>query len=78
MPGKEKKLIAFALYPGVTPLDLVGPLTVLRNLGPGWPFQTVVVGEHVEPMPTDTPLRMVPSKTFGEVPEPFSVIVPCG
>ena len=64
MPGKEKKTIAFTLYPGVTPLDLVGPLTVLRNLGIGWPFRTVVVGERVEAMGTDTPLRMIPAKTF--------------
>ncbi len=78
MHGKEKQLIAFPLYPGVTPLDLVGPLTVLRNLGPGWPFETVVVGERVGPMATDTPLRMVPAKTFGEVPNPFGVIVPGG
>ena len=78
MPGTVKKRIAFVLYPGVTPLDLVGPLTVLRNLGPGWPFETVVVGERVEPMATDTPLRMVPARTFGEVPKPFGVIVPGG
>ena len=77
MPG-EKKLIAFALYPGVTPLDLVGPLTVLRSLGPGWPFETVVVGERIEPLASDTPLRLVPAKTFGEVPTPFGVIVPGG
>jgi transcriptional regulator GlxA family with amidase domain len=74
----ETKLLAFALYPGATPLDLVGPLTVLRNLGMGWPFRTVVVGERVEPMATDTPLRMIPSSTFAEVPHPFAVIVPGG
>ena len=56
MPGTKKKLVAFTLYPGVTPLDLVGPLTVLRDLGIGWPFRTVVVGGHTEPMDTDTPL----------------------
>ena len=78
MPRTEKKLVAFTLYPGVTPLDLVGPLTVLRRLGPGWPFETVVVGERMEPMATDTPLRMVPAKTFGDVPTPFGVIVPGG
>ena len=77
MPA-EKKLIAFALYPGVTPLDLVGPLTVLRSLGPGWPFQTVVVGERIDPMATDTPLRLVPARNFGKVPRPFGVIVPGG
>lgn len=78
MIAKKKKLIAFTLYPGVTPLDLVGPLTVLRDLGIGWPFRTVVVGERIEPMETDTPLRMVPAKAFREVSHPFAVIVPGG
>jgi transcriptional regulator GlxA family with amidase domain len=75
---KDKKHIAFTLYPGATPLDLVGPLTVLRNLGVGWPFRTVVVGERIEPMATDTPIKMIPAKTFGDVPDPFAVIVPGG
>ena len=78
MPGKEKKLIAFTLYPGVTPLDLVGPLTVLRDLKLGSPYRTVVVGERIEPMDSDTPLRMIPARTFEEVPHPFAVIVPGG
>ena len=50
-----KKVIAFTLYPGVTPLDLVGPLTVLRKLRPTWPFRSVVVAERIEPL--DTALR---------------------
>jgi transcriptional regulator GlxA family with amidase domain len=78
VPGKEKKLVAFTLYPGITPLDLVGPLTVLRDLGVGWPFRTVAVGERIAPTDTDTPLRMIPAKTFREVPGPFAVIVPGG
>ena len=49
MAANEKKTVAFTLYPGVTPLDLVGPLTVLRPVGLGWPFQTAVVGERTEP-----------------------------
>jgi transcriptional regulator GlxA family with amidase domain len=77
MPG-EKQRIAVVLYPGVTPLDLVGPLTILRYHGPGWPFETVVVGEHRIPMTTDTPLRMLPAATFREAPTPFGVIVPGG
>ncbi len=78
MPSKKKKPIVFTLYPGVTPLDLVGPLTVLRDLGIGWPFRTVVVGERIEPMDTDTPLQMIPAKPFGEVSDPFAVIIPGG
>ena len=75
---REKQLVAFPLYPGVTPLDLVGPLTVLRNLGPGWPFRTVVVGERLEAVGTDGPLRITPAATFRDVPAPAAVIVPGG
>jgi transcriptional regulator GlxA family with amidase domain len=75
---RNKMLIAFTLYAGVIPLDLVGPLTVLRKLGPGWPFQTIVVGERIEPVDTDTPLQIIPAATFNDVPNPFAVIVPGG
>ena len=75
MPGREKKVVAFAVYPGVTPLDLVGPLTVLRNMPP---YRTVVAGERIESLGTDTSLRLVPATTFREVPSPFAVIVPGG
>jgi transcriptional regulator GlxA family with amidase domain len=74
----QKKLIAFTLYEGASPLDLVGPLTVLRKLGPGWPFETVVVGERIEPLGTDTPLQIIPAATFADVPNPFALIVPGG
>ncbi|GAA2132886.1 DJ-1/PfpI family protein [Kitasatospora kazusensis] len=73
------RTIAFAVYPGITPLDLVGPLQVcaaLADLVPG--YRTVVVGERIEPMRTDTPLALVPSHTFAEVPDPDVFIVPGG
>jgi transcriptional regulator GlxA family with amidase domain len=73
----EKKLIAFPVYPGVTPLDLVGPLTVLRNLY-GTPYRTVVVAERIEPLATDTALQLVPAATFADVPAPYAVVVPGG
>jgi transcriptional regulator GlxA family with amidase domain len=74
---REKQLLAFPVYAGVTPLDLVGPLTVLRNLT-GTAYRTVVVGPRSDQLPTDTPLQVVPAATFAEVPEPFAVIVPGG
>jgi hypothetical protein len=46
MPEKEK-ILSFPVHPGVTPLDLVGPLTILRNIG-RTPYRTVVVGERTE------------------------------
>ena len=78
MSARAKKIVAFTLYPGVTPLDLVGPLTVLRELGFGWPFRTVVLSEHTEPVASDTPLRLEAERTFDEVPAPYAVIVPGG
>ncbi len=61
----------------MTPLDLVGPLTVLRNLT-GTAYRTVVVGERTDRLPTDTALQVVPAATFADVPTPYAVIVPGG
>jgi transcriptional regulator GlxA family with amidase domain len=74
---REKQLLAFPVYRGVTPLDLVGPLTVLRNLT-GTAHRTVVVGARTDPLPTDTALQVAPAATFAAVPRPFAVIVPGG
>jgi transcriptional regulator GlxA family with amidase domain len=78
MPGTEK-VLAFPVYPGVTPLDLIGPLTVLNAPGIGGTrYRTVVVGERAEPLATDTPLLLQPAATFAEVPNPWAVVVPGG
>jgi transcriptional regulator GlxA family with amidase domain len=73
------KDIAFVVYPGLTPLDLVGPLevfTVLELLNPE--YRSVVVGQTLDPVETDGPLKLVPDKTFAEFPSAFAVIVPGG
>ncbi len=75
----DRKTIAFVVYPGLTPLDLVGPLQVLNTLGRLDPrYRTVVVGATKDTVDTDTPLRLAPSHTFDEVPSPFVVLVPGG
>jgi transcriptional regulator GlxA family with amidase domain len=76
--SRPKKLIAFTLYEGVTPLDVVGPLTVLRKVGPGWPFETVTVGERIARLETDTAIQLIPAATFADMPSPFAVFVPGG
>ena len=79
MATQERQAIAFVLYPGLTLLDMVGPLQVfslLRDLDDR--YQPVVVAERVEPMATDTPLTVTADKTFDEVPDPTVVIVPGG
>ncbi|UJW31315.1 DJ-1/PfpI family protein [Saccharothrix sp. AJ9571] len=75
----EPKTIAFVLYPGLTLLDLVGPLqvfTALTGISPG--YRVVVVGQDREVTETDTPLSVRPSHTFADVPSPEIVVVPGG
>ena len=78
---QDEKTIAFVLYPGLTVFDLVGPLQVLSGLSAIAPeYRTMVVAERVEPMDTDIPgeMKVIPNKTFEEVPHPFAIIVPGG
>lgn len=71
--------ICFVVYPGLTLLDLVGPLEVLTDVGESNPaYRAYTVGKVVEPADTDMPLRIIPDKTFDEVPRPYGVIVPGG
>src|SRR5918995_2388948 len=83
--AQPETTIAFVLYPGLTPLDLIGPLQVFTTLGissrlglPVPPTRTVVVGERIEAMDSDTPVKLTPSATFDQVPDPSIVIVPGG
>lgn len=70
------KTIAFVLYPGLTSLDLVGPLTVTAALGPE--FETVVVARDLAPLDSDSPLRLAATSTFADVTAPYCVVVPGG
>lgn len=73
------KTVAFVVYPGLTPLDLVGPLQVLSGLAQFDPdYRTVVVGATKDTVDTDTPLRVAPSHTFDEITDPYAVLVPGG
>src|SRR5919202_3100873 len=84
MPTTEEqneKTIAFVLYPGLTVLDLTGPLQVLSALSEIAPeFRTLVVAERTGPTDTDIPgeMKVLPNNTFEEVPHPFALIVPGG
>lgn len=73
------KTIAFPLYPGLTPLDLIGPLQVMSALAHLDPtYRTVVVGQDLAPVTTDTPALLAPSHTFDEITEVHTLIVPGG
>jgi hypothetical protein len=79
MTTAEQKQIAFVLYPGLTPLDLVGPLQALAPLPRVDPtFEVMVVAESKEVLPNDSMIALAPSHTFDEVPSPFAIVVPGG
>src|SRR5512132_2869446 len=79
MATQEPKTVAFVLYPGITLLDMVGPLQVFSVLqGFDDQYRPAGVAERIEPMPTDTPLTVIADKTFDEVPDPAVVLVPGG
>jgi transcriptional regulator GlxA family with amidase domain len=68
--------IAFALYPALTALDIVGPFNVLAY-GPG--VEPVFVAETLEPVTVDVgALRLPPNATFDDCPSPDVVVVPGG
>src|SRR6266702_2735004 len=77
-----KKTIAFVVYPGVSLLELVGNHTLLSSimgLGPRMKlksgYESVVVGEYLEAISTDTPMSIIPQKTFADVPQPEGLVV---
>lgn len=73
------KEVAFVVYPGLTPLDLFGALQVVAGMTLfTQEFRPVVVGESLDALETDTPARLLPDKTFGEVPRPSVLVVPGG
>src|SRR5215213_9065893 len=81
--GVETRTIAFVAYPGLTPLDLIAPMTTFLGLtrglvGTSRHYRTVVVAERPEPIGSDTPMAVVPDNAFEEVPHPFAFIVPGG
>jgi hypothetical protein len=56
----KSRTVAFVLYPGLTPLDMIGPLQVFNNLPAADPrYEVTVVGERIEPMLSDCPVKLV-------------------
>ena len=83
-PGSRKiRAIAFVTYPGMTLLDLVGPITTFFGLTrglvmPSRHYRAVCVGAGNAPTQTDTPMALIPEETYDEVADPFAIIVPGG
>jgi transcriptional regulator GlxA family with amidase domain len=74
----EKRQIAFLLFPDMTPLDLIGPIQVLKSLERYGPFEVVTVGEGGAAVDTDVGIKMQPERGLEDVPRPYAFIVPGG
>ena len=68
--------ITMLAYPGMTPLDLMGPLQTWTF----WPDAEVqVVWKHTDPIMTDTGMAVVPTHSFAtSFDQPEIVFVPGG
>ncbi len=67
--------LAFLLFPGVTQLDLTGPVQFLSRL-PG--AKVDLVWERIEPVPTDAGFSILPTSTFADLPRADLLCVPGG
>ena len=79
MTTENNKQIAFVLYPGLTPLDLIGPLQALSALPRADPtYEVMVVAETIEPVLSDSVISLGASHTFDDAPTPYAIVVPGG
>src|SRR5262249_36958897 len=74
----NEQIIAFLVYPDLTPLDLIGPLQVIKCLEGRGGIHVVTVGERQAPMATDLGLQITPERAFDEIPHPHAIVVPGG
>jgi cyclohexyl-isocyanide hydratase len=67
--------IGLLLFPRLTQLDLTGPLQVFSSL----PGATVhLIWKRIEPVPSDTPLSLLPTVTYADCPQLDVICVPGG
>lgn len=67
--------IGLLLFPNLTQLDLTGPLQVFARM----PGATVhLIWKRIEPVPSDTPLRLMPTVTYADCPPLDVICVPGG
>ena len=67
--------IGLLLFPNLTQLDLTGPLQVFARM----PGATVhLIWKRIEPVQSDTPLKLLPTVSFADCPQLDVICVPGG
>jgi transcriptional regulator GlxA family with amidase domain len=71
------KNIVFIVYPGLTLLDLAGPLQVLSGMCErSKEFSVAIVSKDGGGVDVDVPMKIVPGGSFDDFPNPSVVVVP--
>lgn len=68
---QKAEQIVFLAYPGMTALDLIGPQYMLAGL---WGATVQIAAKTLDPITTDTRVRVLPDVTFDEAPTNLDVI----
>lgn len=66
----EPLVLGIVLYPFMTALDFVGPLTVLSMS-----CTTHLLSKTLDPVPTDCSFSVVPTKTFADCPQHLDILL---
>lgn len=67
--------IGLLLFPKLTQLDLTGPLQVFSRIPDA---RVHLIWKRIEPVASDTPLALLPTKTFADCPQLDVICVPGG
>jgi len=70
----KNKVVAIVVYPGVSALELTATYSTLNGLKMA-KYEVYIVAESAQPFESDTPLKIVPHKSFEEVPDPDILVV---
>lgn len=71
---KAQKSVAVLVYPQVSMLELTGAYSTFNGLRMA-KYEVAIVAEHLEAIHSDTPLKVVPHKTFQDLPSPTVLVV---
>ena len=70
-----KKTIVLVAYPGFSLLELVGAQHIMLSSFVTSGYAVATVSATKDPLETDTPMSFIPHKTYGEIPNPYGMIV---
>ena len=72
----NRPILAMIAYPGMFPLDLVGPEAVFSGMGT---HKVEIIWKDKEPVKSDSGLAIMPTMTFAEAPKKIDILfVPGG